>query len=676
MEKLKMRSSDLADDNIRKIAALFPNCITEVRDDAGKVKRAVDFDLLRQELSADLVEGPRERYTLTWPGKNQAILAANTPITKTLRPCEEESVNFDTTRNLFIEGDNLDVLKLLQETYLGKVKMIYIDPPYNTGKDFIYKDNFTEDKLTFEKRTGQKDDLGNRLVVNSDSNGRFHSDWLSMMYPRLKLARNLLREDGVICISIDDNEAANLTKLCNEAFGENNFVSILVWEKKKKGTFLSNSITNIKEYILVYAKNKLNFKGLIGEINYAKETYPCINASNKREIRRIPAGIVSKYRNKNYFLPKGSKISVTTMNLILHSDLVIRNGLLAEELVVEGNWRYTQENMKKFALNKKLYITQDLYLRRIVSDPRYKTLKDLLPRVGKDESSFHREININDLFADGWGSNEDGEEELRQLLKAQAVMDFPKPRKLIEKLIISIRDKNAVILDFFSGSATAAHAVLDMNQKDGGNRKFIMVQLPEPCDEISEAFKAGYKTIAEIGKERIRRAGAKIKAELSLKESKDDSQLEIFDKSASALSRAKDLDIGFRVFKTDSSNMKDVYYTPDLTDQGQMDIFTRHIKEGRRPEDLLFQVFLDWGIDLALPIEKKKIKGKTVFFADDNVLAACFDTGITEELVKIIAQRRPLRAVFRDDGFGSDAVKINVEQIFNLLSPGTQVKSV
>ena len=652
-----METPDLTDKNIEQIAKLFPNVITEIRDKEDNVKKAVDFDLFKQILSKDLVEDDDERYRLDWPGKKASILKANRPITKTLRPCREESLNFDTTENLYLEGDNFEILKILQESYLGKIKMIYIDPPYNTGSDFIYKDDFKQTRSDYEKELGTEDEEGGRLFKNTDVNGRFHSDWLSMMYERLIIARDLLKDDGVIFISIDDGEQANLKKICDEIFGENNFVTQLVWEKKKKGTFLSNTITSIKEYIFVYAKNKILFKGLIGQINHSQETYPCINASNKRQIRNIPAGIKSKFREKDYFLSKGSTISVTTMNLLLHSDLVIKEGILAEELVIEGNWRYRQDLMTEYALRDELYITQDLYLRRIVNDPREKTLKDLLPRVGDDEESSHKTIDINNLFADGWGSNEDGAEELRQLLENQSIMDFPKPRKLIEKLCISIRDENAIVLDFFSGSATTAHAVLHLNNEDGGNRKFIMVQLPEETDEKSEAYKAGFKTISDVGKERIRRAGKKIITEIKEKNGKE----------------AEKLDIGFRVYKTDTTNMKNVFYHPEEYKQYELPGMESNIKEDRTPEDLLTQVMLDLGLTLDLPMEEKEIKGNKVFIVQTNALVACFDKNINFEIVDEIAKLEPFKVVFKDACFKDDKDRINVSERFKRLSPETRI---
>lgn len=387
MDKLKMHSLDGVARNIELIGNLFPNAVTEVMRD-GKVERAIDFDVLRQELSDCIVEGREERYQFTWPDKKKAMLAANAPITATLRPVVADSVGKDGTpggfdsENLYIEGDNLEVLKLLQETYLGKVKMIYIDPPYNTGNDFVYEDDFAQSTGEYMENSGQYDEAGNRMVTNTESNGRFHTDWLNMMYPRLKIAKDLLTEDGVIFISIDDNEIENMKKLCDEVYGATSFVAQLVWEKKKKGSFLSKSITNVKEYVLVYCKNIDSFKGLIGEINDEEETYPCINAVNKRELRTIPAGIESKYRDKDFFMPKGSEISDTTMSIVLHSDLVIKNGILAEELTLEGNWRYSQPAMREYALKKELYITRDLYLRRIVRETRYKT-KEILGAIDR-----------------------------------------------------------------------------------------------------------------------------------------------------------------------------------------------------------------------------------------------------------------------------------------------------
>ena len=654
-----MHTPNKADENFKKLAELFPNAVTETIDENGVVVRAIDKDVLMQEINTHVVDGKEERYQFTWPDKKKSVLLANAPINKTLRPCREESVGKDGTpggfdsENLYIEGDNLEVLKLLQETYLGKIKMIYIDPPYNTGNDFVYEDDFRIESGVWSVKSGDYDEEGNRLVKNLDSNGRFHTDWLNMIYPRLKLAKDLLADNGVILISIDDNEQENAKKLCDEVFGAINFVSQLVWEKKKKGSFLSNSITNIKEYVLVYCKSRLNFEGLIGEINTSTETYPCINASNKREIRRIPAGIESKFKETNYFLPKGTEISDTTMSIVLHSDLVIKNGFLDEELVIEGNWRYSQAAMKEYAEKKELYITRDLYLRRIVNDARYKTLKDLLPRVGDNSEAKHTDnIDLTNLFSTGWGSNEDADEELRILLGTQKLIEYPKPVRLLEKLIASYRSMNDnIVLDFFSGSATTAHAVMRLNAEDGGNRKFIMVQIPEKTDEKGEAYKAGYKNICEIGKERIRRAGAKIKEENPL--------------------GTQQLDVGFRVLKCDSSNMKDVYYRPDEYEPSLFESLTDNIKEDRTPEDLLFQVMLDLGVLLSSKIEETVIAGKKVFQVEDNFLIACFDDQVTEEVITEVAKRKPYYFVMRDSSMANDSVAANFEQIFATYSPDT-----
>lgn len=653
MDKLRMQTANKADDNFKKLAAMFPNAVTETINESGEVVRAIDKDVLMQEISCTVVDGNEERYQFTWPDKKKSVLLANAPINKTLRPCREESVDFDTTENLYIEGDNLEVLKLLQETYLGKIKMIYIDPPYNTGNDFVYEDDFAQSTDEYLANSGQFDEDGNRMVQNTESNGRFHTDWLNMIYPRLRIAKNLLAGNGVIFISIDDNEIENMKKLCDEVYGATSFVAQLVWEKKKKGSFLSKSITNVKEYILVYCKNIDGFEGLIGEINDEEETYPCINAVNKRELRTIPAGIESKYRDKDFFMPKGSEISDTTMSIVLHSDLVIKNGVLAEELTLEGNWRYSQAAMKEYALKKELYITRDLYLRRIVRETRYKTMKDLLSRVGEDTEIAHTEmVDTKNLNSSGWGSNEDADEELRLIFGIQKLMDYPKPVRLLLKLLASYRGSDDyIVLDFFSGSATTAHATIKLNAQDGGKRKFIMVQLPELTDEKSPAYKAGYKTICEIGKERIRRAGAKIKEEAGL--------------------AAQNLDTGFRVLKCDTSNMKDVYYNPAEYEVNMFSRLEDNIKEDRTPEDLLFQVMLDLGVLLSSKIEETTIAGKKVFNVEDNYLIACFDSDVSEETIKAIAKQKPYYFVMRDSSMASDSVATNFDQIFATYSPET-----
>jgi len=643
MDKLKMQTPNLVDDNIDKIAEIFPNCITEDRDKKGNVRRAVDFDLLHQELSNHLVEGPRERYTLNWPGKNEAMLAANTPIAKTLRPCEEESINFETTQNLFIEGDNLDVLKLLQETYLNKIKMIYIDPPYNTGKDFIYRDNFAEDKKSFEIRTEQKDDEGNRLLQNLESNGRFHSDWLCMMYPRLKLARNLLKEDGVIFISIDDNEVANLRKLCDEVFGEKNFVADIIWHKKYAASNDAKGIATMHDHILMYQKTVLFNRNLLPRTDKQNSLYKYDSNDGK-----------GSWRPDN--------LSVKTISESYLFEIINPNTKKAYSPPKGRCWLTNAKKIKDWITEGRIFFGKD---------------GNGAPQLKRYLNEVQQGIVPTSYWSyDEVGHTDSSRKELKDLFEGNAPFDNPKPTKLISRSIQISTNINDIILDFFAGSCTTAHAVMKLNAEDRGKRKFIMVQLPEPCDEKFEAFKAGYKTIAEIGKERMRRAGHKIKAELKQKQPKQSRQLNILDENTSVSSVVKNLDIGFRVFKVESSNMRDVYYIPDEMKQGQLAAHANNIKDDRKPEDLLFQVFLDWGLELTLPVVKETIEGKTVFFVDGNVLAACFNFEITEDLIKILAKRKPLRAVFRDDAYGSDSVKINVEQIFKLISPTTEVKSL
>lgn len=615
------------------------------------------FESLGEAL--DKLDDKDEAYDFTWVGKRKAIIEAGAPINKTFRPNVGASKNWDTTENLFIEGDNLDALKLLQESYLGKVKMIYIDPPYNTGKDFVYHDDFKANVAEYDEATEYKDESGNiQFKKNEKTNGRYHSDWLSMMLPRLKLARNLLADDGVIFISIDDNEQDNLLKLAKEIFGEDQYVSTLVWEKKKKGTYLSNSITSMKEYVLVFAKQISSFKGLIGSISTETETYPCINGSNKRDIRKIPAGILSKYREKDYYQKAGTKISVETMDLLLHSDLIIKDGILAEELVIEGNWRYNQDAMYDYAKKQEIYITQDLYLRRIVNEPRYKTLKDLLPRVGEEKSENHRVFDVVDLYKDGWGSNEDGEEDLRNLMGAGGFVDYPKPIKLIAKLSASVRNKEMLIMDFFCGSGTTAHAIMKLNALDGGNRKWIMVQLPEETDESSEAYKAGYKTIPEISRERIRRAG---------------------DKIASEHPDAK-VDYGFRALTVADTNYKDVYRATHATTQQELLSTVDNVKEDRTELDLLYGVLTASALELNRPLVAKDMDGSTVFLYDYlgevSGLVACFADTVSEETIKEIAGMKPLTAVFKDSTFPDSQAKVNLSEHFRIISPETKVKVI
>lgn len=636
MERLKMRTPDLVDANIDKIAELFPNCITEASGEDGTVRRAVDFDLLRQELSATLVEGPQERYTLNWPGKNEAILTANAPIAKTLRPCEVESVDFEKTKNIFIEGDNLDALKLLQETYLNRVKMIYIDPPYNTGRNLIYKNDFSETTSDFLERSNQVDENGGKLVAHPETNGRFHSDWLSMMCQRLRVAKNILAKEGVIVCAIDENEFGTLSVLMKEIFSGSAWEHVYVCVVHNPRGQQGKNFSYINEYLIF--------------------VYPsAIKAIGNRRIKDDDVEW-SQFRNwggeseradaKNCFYP----VIVKDGKIIGFGDVCPDdfhpqqtewiNGKAfvypIDNSGIERKWRYARQSVDEIETMLRARATGNCYQ----------------IEIGKT-FGLYRSVWTDKRY----DSNEWGTKVVNSLIEG-AGFTFPKSLWAVYDPIEAVtgNDNNAIILDFFAGSATTAHAVMKLNAEDGGNRRFIMVQLPEPCDEDSEAFKAGYKTIADIGKERIRRAGRKIK---------EDSPL-----------TTGELDIGFRVFKVDTSNLKDVYYTPDALDQDNLDLFKEHIKPDRRPEDLLFQVFLDWGIDLSLSIVKETIDGKAVFIVDTDALVACFDDGITEEFVKKLTGYKPLRAVFRDDAFESDSVKINVEQIFKLLSPGSEVKTL
>ena len=671
MDKLKMQTVNKADENFKRLAEMFPNAVTEAKDENGEVVRAIDKDVLMQEINTKVVDGNEERYQFTWPDKKKSVLLANAPINKTLRPCREESVDFDNTENLYIEGDNLEVLKLLQETYLGKIKMIYIDPPYNTGNDFVYNDEFGMRNEEWNEVSGNYDEDGNqitgKLEKNTESNGRFHTDWLNMIYPRLKIAKDLLTDDGVIFISIDDNEQENLKKCCDEVFGAQNFIAQLVWEKKKKGAFLSKNYINMKEYIIVYAKNNATFAGLIGEVTSEEETYPCIKTTNARGVRVIKKGIPSKYKEKNYTIAANTRISSGNMELIYLDDVVIQDGILKNDVRVDSNWIYGQDALNKYAKKGLLYITQDNYIRRVVNDERTKMLKDLLTRVGSDGRSLATFEYDKDMNNGGWGTNEDANDELHKLLGQQYLFDFSKPSRLIAKLVQSVTAEKDIILDFFSGSATTAHAVMQLNAEDGGNRKFIMVQLPEETDKKSEAYKAGYKNICEIGKERIRRAGQKIRNEqLGIKNEGDNSSLQTPNSS---------LDTGFRVLKCDSSNMKDVYYNPAEYEPSLFSSLEDNIKEDRTPEDLLFQVMLDLGILLSSKIqvrsEKVGMRNYSYFDVEDGYLIACFDKNIDEEVITAIAKQKPYYFVMRDSSMANDSVATNFEQIFAAYSPDT-----
>lgn len=645
MEHLNLKTKSNSEFNLEALYQICPACFTEVRDETtGELHRVVDFDKLKSFLGEDVAENVHESYEFTWVGKQDARREAAKPITKTLRPYIEESVDWDTTKNLYIEGDNLEVLKLLQNSYMGKVKMIYIDPPYNTGNDFIYHDDFTQDRSEYDLDAGNVDEEGNRFRKNAETNGRFHSDWCSMIYSRLLLARNLLSEDGVIFISIDDCEQQNLKNITNEIFGEKNFVAQLVWEKKKKGAFLSKNYINMKEYLIVYAKNNSKFNGLIGEINNTTETYPCIKTTNARGIRVIRAGTPSKYKELNYSLPAGTRISSGNMELIFLDDLEVSNGKLTADIRIDSNWIYSQEALDTFADNNLIYITQDNYIRRIVTEKRTKKLKDLLNRVGNDQkvlTTYEYDSNLNN---GGWGTNEDANDELHQLLGHQYIFDFSKPTRLIAKLIQSASDPDSIILDFFSGSSSTADAVMQINAADNGTRQFIMVQLPEKTTKDSPAYKAGYVNICEIGKERIRRAGTQIK------EKHNDTNCHI--------------DVGFRVLKCDESNMKDVYFEPKDLQQQDLINFMDNIKEDRTDLDLLFDCMLKWGIQLSEPIEKKLVGESTIYNVNDGDLIACFSQKVTREVIDQIADWDPLRVIFRDGSFEEISEKMNLFEIF------------
>jgi adenine-specific DNA-methyltransferase len=668
MDKLKMHTPDITQQNIDKLLELFPNCKTEKQNANGGLGIGIDFDLLKQELSKNIVEGPKERYQLNWPGKKEALLTANAPIAKTLRPCREESVDFDTTENLFIEGDNLDALKLLQETYLGKVKMIYIDPPYNTGKDFIYSDNFAESADEYLQKSGQKDDDGNRLVANTDSNGRFHSDWLSMMYPRLKLARNLLKDDGVIFISADD-EVVNLKKICDEIFGEDNFIENITWNKRVPKN--DKGIGNIHEYILLYAKDaslKPEFKMRKDGLD---EIYDLVEKLRKKRVGFFEATEevkklykkngydrgITLYNSFNNEYKLWGKINMSWPNADTFGPGYDVNHPISGNPVKipERGWRWKKETFEEAAKIKNGQYTEvvELHDGSFLCGKIWFSSKD-----SQQPSSVTFLDDVNSFLLRSILSNKsDGGIEVERLFDGKSYFSYPKSTSLLKVLISSYSDSSTedVILDFFSGSATTADAVIQTNAEDNRHRKFIMVQLPEECDEKTEAFKAEYSTIAEISKERIRRAGKQIK--------KDNP-------------KATGLDTGFRVLKIDSSNMNQVHYTPDDVSKGDLFHQIDHIKADRSSEDLLFQVMLDWGVDLSLPIRKEIIEGKDVYFVNDDDLVACFDRGIDEALIKALAAKEPLRVVFRDDGFVSDSVKINVEQIFKQLAPATDIKAI
>lgn len=659
MDKLRMQTLDGVQDNIDKIAALFPNCITERKDAEGKVTLAIDFDKLRQELSSEIVEGREERYQFTWPDKKKAILLANSPINATLRPCREESVDFDNTQNLYIEGDNLDVLKCLKETYLGKVKMIYIDPPYNTGNDFVYEDDFAESTSEYLANSGQYDEQGNRLVTNSESNGRFHTDWLNMMYPRLKVARDLLTDDGVIFISIDDNEVENLKKICNEIFGESNFVADIVWKHTQQSKNDELHFSRQYNHTLSYSKSK----ALLPEFYFVRTDEDNVNYKNPDN---DPKGL---WRNGDVRSPNYRKT--------LCFDIIAPNGNIIK--APSNGWRWSENNIKEKILTGEVKFKDDYsgIIRKIY-------LKDQKGRTPENLWEGQR-----------YGTTRQAAATIKELFDGKQVFDTPKPYELIMRMLEIASNKDSVILDFFSGSATTAHAVMQLNAEDGGKRKFIMVQLPELTYESkmekykdgdiekegyimdettkrpiiikdSEARKTGYWTICEIGKERIRRAGKKIKEELAVKQQEGG----LFTKQE----EKQTLDIGFRVLKLDSSNMEDIYYSP--AEYNQNDLFAKNesVKSDRRSEDLLFQVMLELGATLDSKIEQIEIEGKIIYNVATNYLVACFDNEINDSVVTAIAKMQPQYAVFRDSSMADDSTATNFEQIFKTYSPNTTTK--
>lgn len=617
MDKLKMHSEDGITQNIDRIAQLFPNCITEIKTSAGDIEQAVDFDKLKAELSCPIAEGNTQRYQFTWPDKLEASRLANTPTTSCLRPCRDESVDFDHTQNLYIEGDNLEVLKVLRHTYTGKVKMIYIDPPYNTGKDFVYEDDFSCDQENFLLRSGQKDESGNRLVANNDSNGRFHTDWLNMMYPRLKLARELLSDDGVMFISIDDNEIDNLRKVCSEVFGDKNIVAQLIWKRKQGGANDSGHIVVEHEYVLAVAKNIDHLELLL-------------DYTTKIDPKKYPF----EDEHGKYNTVTLDKSSIRRSQSLIY-EIVGPDGRVYKPRVINGKqscWRWCKQTVEA-NYDQLLFENDKIYTKAYLPD-------GIKPRS----------LLIDDVF----GRNVAGGKDLKKLFNNSEPFSYPKPVSLIRHLISIACDKEGLILDFFSGSATTAQAVMRMNATDGGNRKFIMVQLPEELSPDSEGFKAGYKNLCEIGKERIRRAGAAIKEEFGEK--------------------AADLDIGFRVLKLDSSNMKDTYYAPAKLTMASL--IADNLKEDRTSEDLLFQAMLETDVLLSEKIERLNIGGKEVFSVSDGFVMACFDNELDMETVKEIASKQPSYFITRYESFKGDALIDNLDQIFAAYSSHTIIKII
>lgn len=634
MDKLKMHSQDKVKEHIAQIAALFPNVLTETIKD-GKVEQAIDFDILKQELSDIVVDGPAERYQFTWPDKKKSILLANAPIAKTLRPYRDESVDFDTTENIYIEGDNLDALKILRETYLKKVTLIFIDPPYNTGNDFLYEDDFRQNLIDYKGQSGQLDEKGNRLFQNTESNGRFHTDWLNMLYPRLKVAKDLLDDDGIILITLDDGENSNTRKMCDEIFGEKNFITEFIWEKKKKPSFLHRNLGKLFDYILCYARNAEDTVPFSVETTTEGKKYPFNNAGNGISILKFPPNSVDFGIKDDVFEPQD--MSEGNIHTELLNKIIVKNFKNQNEILLKGEWRYSQNKLDEIVKNNEQISISKIPFRpnHIKAGGEIKKMKNIL-------SSTHYNCE----------TNEDGTEQIISLFGSE-VFDTPKPIKLIKLLTqaITYSKQDAIILDFFAGSATTAHAVMELNNEDSGKRKFIIIQLPEETTKDTEAYRAGFKNISEIGKERIRRAGTRIKKKSGL--------------------LAKNLDTGFRVLKVDNTNMEDVYYTPGSYQQNFLNSLADNIKPDRSAEDLLFQVMLDLGILLSSSIQEILVGGKKVYNVADGYLLACFDNNVNSETVTEIAKREPYYAIFRDSSMSDDSVATNFDQIFATYSPTT-----
>lgn len=639
---MKMHSADITKINLEKIKSLFPGLVTESRDSDGNLTQVIDFDLLRQELSDIAVDGQKERYQINWPGKRDSLLASNIPVNKTLRPVLKKSLDFASTKNIFIEGDNLEALKLLQESYLGKIKIIYIDPPYNTGKDFIYRDAFQESIESFLQKTEQKNKDGDKLVANTESNGRFHSDWLSMIYPRLRLARNLMSTDGVIFISIDDNEVQNLRKLCDEIFGEDCFIEQFTVRSNPRGNQAKKFVASEHEYILCYCRDiskmsLLGFSKEEGEFNKEDE------GGIYREIGLRKRGAGSRREDApNQYYP----IYYVESNKLITTDPTLGGVEILPKLSdgADGRWRWAKSTVEE---NKGKLLARTV--KRNGSN-EYDIFE-------KDYFSEDKLTKIKSIFYEKEVNNENATEELKTLFKSKT-FDYPKPVYTIKKLIQSVNDDSALVMDFFAGSGTTAQAVMELNAEDSGSRKFILVQIPESISSREDLVKLGYSNLADLSSERIRLASAKIKGAETL--------------------QGCTVDTGFRYLSIDSTNMHDVYYNPDAVSQDLLSDQADNVKADRTAEDLLFQVLLDWGVDLSLPIQRESVQGKDVYLVDQNALAACFDSkgGVDEEFVKELAKKQPLRVVFRDAGFKSDSVKINVEQIFKLVSPSTEVKCI